>query len=206
MAVTRYPRESDPTRRDNDPSAAIWKTKDKRAIPIEEMTDAHLKNALAWAKRNDFPGRVEMAQRETDRRNLARINAIDPSLRKLALVSWSDADSMQVFVDRLLVEGAIAPASSEASFVKGPDHDPRDGALYDLEVRAREWTLKLFTDPFTLRQTGRWPNVFFTVYRNLGFDDDATLSDQQVPRSPGDRVKFLDVVEQPRLLRALRLT
>jgi hypothetical protein len=176
---------------------AIWKTKDKRAIPIEEMTDAHLKNALAWAKRNDFPGRVEMAQRETDRRNLARINAIDPSLRKLALESWSDADSMQVFVDRLLVEVAIAPAPSEALFVKGPDHDPRDSALFDLEVRAREWTLKLFTDPFSLRQTGRWPNVVFVVHRRDDTYDDGTVH---------DRVKFLDVLKQPRLLRTVTVT
>lgn len=132
---------------------------------------------------------------------LARINAVAPSLRKLAYEAWSDASSMQVFVDRLLEEGEIRAVSDEEAARRcswyGPDHSVRDDALYRIECEAREWTLKLFTDSFELRVTGGWPDCVFVVYRNHGPDAEATLH---------DRVEFMGVRKQPRLLRSAIVT
>lgn len=131
-------------------------------------------------------------------KELARVNAIAPSLRQLATEAWSDAASMQVFVDRLLEEGQIQMVTADESESRctwyGPDHSHRDDALYRLECDAREWILRLYTDPFELRVTGAWPEILFVVYRNHGGSEDATLS---------DRVEFIGTVKQPRLLRVM---
>lgn len=132
---------------------------------------------------------------------LARINAVAPSLRQLAYQAWSNAEAMQVFVDRLLEEGEIQAVSEEEATRRcdwyGSEHGIRDDAMYRIECDAREWTLRLFTDPFELRITGSWPDgIVFIVYRN--HDHGADKSDATLHH----RVEFLGTVKQPRLLRA----
>ena len=132
------------------------------------------------------------------------------SLKRLAEEAWTDADAMAVLVDRLLSDGLISPAAlladqerRVAAYPAG--HSAKDDALYELEVRAREWILALFSDryhldpngystPLELRVTGGWPDISFVVCRAYKFEPPG-------PPTPRVRVAVFGVEEQPRLLR-----
>lgn len=119
------------------------------------------------------------------------------ALHKLARAAWSDTASMQVLMDRLLELGAIEgfPEFEHERRVSwyGTDHSAKDDALYRLESAAREWIINLHSSDLELRVTGPWPDIVYVVYRNDGPKGETTLS---------ERVEFLSVVKQPRLLRA----
>lgn len=122
----------------------------------------------------------------------ARIEAIDPALRRFALESWTDEAKMEVLLDRLLEDGLVIAEDV------GVVDDPADVTLLQLETKAREWILTTIDDVLELRTSGPgpWPNMSFVVYRNhapASKRAEATLSDV---------VRMNGVRKQPRLLRS----
>lgn len=123
---------------------------------------------------------------------VAHGEAMTEALVAFGVPAWTDETSMVVLSDRLLELG-MRPAHA---YVRLPEAQTRDAALYQLECETRRRILEYLGAQMIpparleLHVTGRLPDVAFIVFKLEG----VTLTNR-VEVVPG-------VLEQPRLLRA----